>query len=140
MPGLFDGDAAEPDALILAPDILKDRKSRDATVLSRQKVSAGRIVNCRGMLCELPPADEPRVTFAAFDAHDVRDVGFGRGLDLHIFVTVRRLSGQGFQTKVLDDRLRGHLRRLDARIQPEAIRARHGREIIAVEIADQMFA
>ena len=39
-----------------------------------------------------------------------------------------------------NDLLRGHISRIDARIQPEAIRPRHRGEVVAIEIADQVLA
>ena len=68
-PGILYGDTAEPQALILASDILQDRKSCNIVSLARQIISAGRTVDCRGVLFGFPPADEARIALAALDAH-----------------------------------------------------------------------
>ena len=44
------------------------------------------------------------------------------------------------EPKMANDFLRGHIRRIDARIQPQAISPRHGGEIVAVELSDQVFS
>ena len=58
--GILHGDTTEPQALMLASDILQDRKSRNIVSLARQIVSAGRTFDCRGVLLGVPPADEAR--------------------------------------------------------------------------------
>jgi hypothetical protein len=73
-PGISHRDTAEPQTLILASDILQDRKSRNIVLLTRQIISAGRTVDCRGVLLGVPLADEARITLAALDAHHRWDV------------------------------------------------------------------
>jgi hypothetical protein len=92
-PGMLDGDAAEPEALMLASDILQDCKSCNIGFLSRQIISAGWVFDRSGMLRGLPSADEARVALAALDAHHGRDVGFGRGFDFHILIAMHAVSG-----------------------------------------------
>ena len=73
-PGILHGDAAEPDALMLASDILQQCKSCNIVSLARQIISAGRTVDCRGVLLGFPPADEARIALAALDAHHRWDI------------------------------------------------------------------
>jgi hypothetical protein len=91
---ILHGDAAEAQASILASDILQDRKSCNIVSLARQIISAGRVFDRSGMLRGLPPANEPRIALAALEAHHGRDVRFGCGVDFHVTVTTRGLSGQ----------------------------------------------
>ncbi|WP_245308977.1 hypothetical protein [Bradyrhizobium retamae] len=74
MPRILHSDTAKPQALILASDVLQDRKSRNVGFIARQIISAGLLLDCRGVLLGVPPADEARIAVAALDAHHHWDV------------------------------------------------------------------
>jgi len=66
-----------------ASNILQEREACDVGSIAYHEISGRRFVDLGGMLIGVPLADETRMAFHALHTHDGRDVGLGRGLNLH---------------------------------------------------------